>query len=169
MKNTMNTITGHTDSRLELSCRDKNEEFISGEKNILIATADPVNAELIIDELSVENNKEITLKASGSEVIDFFQKTDIDVVNMEHLIDLIILDLRLPEVCGIDVLKFLKKNPVRKTIPVIIFSTSSDIKTISEVYRNGACGFITIPASFKEFSENIKVLKRCLSNSRKQP
>lgn len=167
MKNTMDITTGHKNNRQESNYRDKYEEVISGEKNILIATADQDSAELIIDELNVEDiRKEIILKKDGSEVIDYFQRTDIDVVKMEHLVDLIILDLKLPEVCGIDVLKFLKKDPTRKAIPVIIFSTSSDAKTISKVYKNGASGFITIPGSFKEFSENIKVLKSCLLNSK---
>ena len=81
-----------------------------------------------------------------------------------HPIDLIILDLNLPKIQGLDVLKFLKNDPEYKSIPTIIFSTSSDAKTISEVYQNMADNFITKPASFEEFTENIKLLKGYLSS-----
>ena len=132
------------------------------EKKILIAENDPDHAELIIDELNmVDTKKEIILKKAGQEVIDYFQKTDTDSsVRVELEIDLIILDLNLPKIHGMDVLKFLKNHPKYSSIPIIIFSTRPDSKTISEVYKNGANSFITKPTSFKEFKENINQLRK---------
>ncbi len=132
------------------------------EKKILIAENDPDHAELIVDELSMGDiKKEIILKEAGQEVIDYFQETDIDSSNgKEPQIDLIILDLNLPKIHGMDVLKFLKNHPKYSSIPIIIFSTRPDSKTISEVYKNGANSFITKPTSFKEFRENINQLRK---------
>ena len=135
------------------------------EKKILIAEDDPDHAELIIDELNTGDiRKEIILKKNGQEVIDYFQKTDIDSSNgKEPQIDLIILDLNLPKIHGMDVLKFLKNDPKHKSIPIVVFSTSPDSKTISEAYKNGANSFIIKPSSFNEFKENIKLLKEYIS------
>jgi DNA-binding response OmpR family regulator len=137
-------------------------EFVLREKKILIAEDDPDHAELIIDELYTGDiKKEIILMKNGQEVIDYFQEADIDSsVRVELEIDLIILDLNLPKVHGMDVLKFLKNHPTYSSIPIIIFSTSPDSKTISEVYKNGANSFITKPTSFNEFRENINQLRK---------
>ncbi len=134
------------------------------EKKILIAENDPDHAELIIDELNNRDiRKEIILKKSGQEVIDYFQETDIDSSNgKEPQIDLIILDLKLPKIHGMDVLKFLKNDPKHKSIPIVVFSTSFDSKTSSEVRKNGANDFIIKPSSFKEFKENMKKLRKYL-------
>ncbi|MGR3303335.1 MAG: response regulator [Candidatus Scalindua sp.] len=135
-------------------------------KKVLIAEHDPDHAELIIEELNmVDTKKEIILKKAGQEVIDYFQQSDIDInVKIEPQIDLIILDINLPKVDGMDVLRYLKSGPMIRSIPVIIFSNTTDTKIISEVYENGASSFITKPASFNEFRENIKTLKKYLLN-----
>jgi DNA-binding response OmpR family regulator len=132
------------------------------EKKILIAEDDQDHAELIIDELDAGDiKKEIILMKDGQEVIDYFQEADIDSsVRVDLEIDLIILDLNLPKVHGKDVLKFLKNHPKYRSIPIIIFSTRHDSRTISEVYKNGANSFITKPTSFNEFRENIKKLRK---------
>lgn len=132
------------------------------EKKILIIENDPAHAMLIIDELYTGDTKKgIILMKDGQEVIDYFQETDIDSSNgKKPQIDLIILGLNLPKVHGMDVLKFLKNHPTYSSIPIIIFSTRPDSKTISEVYKNGANSFITKPTSFKEFKENINQLRK---------
>jgi two-component system response regulator len=141
------------------------DEFILKEKKILIAENDPEHAELIIDKLNNRDiRKEIILKENGQEVIDYFQETDIDSSDgKEPQIDLIILDLNLPKIHGMDVLKFLKNDPKHKSIPIVVFSVSPDSKTISEVRKNGANDFITKPSSFKEFEGNMMLLKEYIS------
>ncbi|MFQ5685877.1 MAG: response regulator [Candidatus Scalindua sp.] len=136
------------------------------EKKILIVEDDPDHSELIIDELNTGDIiKEIILKKNGQEVIDYFQEADIDSsYGKGPQIDLIILDLNLPKIHGIDVLNSLKNDPKHKSIPIVVFSTSYDSKTIAEVYKNGANSFITKPASFKEFKKNIEKLRKYLLN-----
>ena len=114
------------------------------EKKILIVEDDPDHAELILDELETEDIKrEIVLMKDGQEAIDYFRESVIKWDGeVQSIIKLIILDLNLPKVCGMDVLKYLKNDSRYSPIPVIIFSTSPDSKTISEVYKNGANDFI---------------------------
>jgi DNA-binding response OmpR family regulator len=131
------------------------------EGKILIIEDDPDYAELILDELEIEDIKrEIVLMKDGQEVIDYFQESVIKWdEEVQSIIKLIILDLNLPKVCGMDILKFLKNNSRYSSIPVIIFSANSDRETIKKAYENGANGYITKPLSYDDFVEKLKVLK----------
>lgn len=57
------------------------------------------------------------------------------------------------------VLKFLKKNPKYCSIPVVILSTTSEIRVIVEGYKHGVNSFITKPISYDDFVKKIKSLK----------
>lgn len=142
-------------------CKENVDNKSLKEAMILLIEDDPDHAELIIDVLKKENiKKEIVLLKDGAEVIDYFQKFDLEG-NYEicSQIDLIILDLNLPKLSGIDVLKFIKNNANFSSIPIIILSTSSDQETIDEAFKNGANGYIIKPDSYDAFVEKIKILK----------
>jgi len=129
---------------------------------ILLVEDDLDHAELIIDELNTGNiRNEIILMKDGQGLIDFIHESNIDDnVGIELKIDLIISDLNMHKVHGMEVLKFLKDDLRYKSIPVIVISTSSDSSAISEAYENGADGFIAKSASFKEFAMNIRLMKQ---------
>ncbi len=131
-----------------------------GSKKILLIEDDPDHAELIIDVLRTENvKKEIILLKDGLEALDYLQKIDIDGNDeIRSQIDLVILDLNLPKVKGMDVLKFLKNNSRYSSIPVVILSTSADHDTIETAYKNGVNSYITKPISYEGFVEKIKAL-----------
>ncbi len=127
------------------------------EKKILLIEDDPDHAFLIIDIFEIEDiNKEVILIKDGQEAIDYFQKKDI--YNDEKLsqIDLILLDLSLPKVSGMDVLKFIKESPKYCLIPVFILSSSCDTETVKEVYKSGASGFIAKPISYEDLVQKIR-------------
>ncbi|MEE9260631.1 MAG: response regulator [Candidatus Scalindua sediminis] len=131
-----------------------------GSKKILLIEDDPDHAELIIDVLRTENvKKEIILLKDGLEALDYLQKIDIDGNGeIRSQIDLVILDLNLPKVKGMDVLKFLKNNSRYSSIPVVVLSTSTDHDTIETAYKNGVNSYITKPISYEGFVEKIRTL-----------
>jgi two-component system response regulator len=133
------------------------------EKKIILIENDPDHADLITEALGEEClEKEIILVRDGMEAIDYFQELDVKWnEQIENKVKLIILDLNLPKVDGMDILKFLKKNSKYSKIPVIILSTNSNQETIDEAYKNGANGYFVKPASYEEFVEKIKILKKC--------
>jgi two-component system response regulator len=138
-----------------------NEGGIQTEKTkVLLVEDDPDHAEIIIDVLESENvESEIILLKDGLEAVNYFQEADSYGDNgIQSQIKLIILDLNLPKVHGMDVLKFLKQNPTYSSIPVVIFSTSSDDKTIETAYKNGANDYIVKPLLYEDFIEKIKTL-----------
>ena len=150
---------------------------------ILLIEDDPDHADLILDIFEVENfENEVILMRDGQEVIDCFQDTGSSVGQSTHpnglaehaqdvkpsiadgngkhsQIGLIILDLNLPKVNGMDILKSLKMNLRYCSIPVVILSTSSDQNTILEAYKNGANGYVTKPISYEKFVQKIESLR----------
>lgn len=71
---------------------------------------------------------------------------------------LILLDLRLPKVDGIEVLRQLKEHPELRRLPVVVLSTSSARKDLVEAYRHGANSYLVKPLEFEPFREMIKAL-----------
>ena len=129
------------------------------EEKILLVDDNPDHAELIIDVFEEDNaniKTKVILKKDGKEAIDYFQ------YEMQSQVSLVILDLNLPKVHGMEVLKFIKKNSKYCSIPVIILSTSSDHKTIDEAYENGANGYFVKPISYEGLVEEIKILKKSI-------
>ncbi len=134
---------------------------------ILLVEDDPDHAELIMGLIEKECKQEVVLKRDGREAMDYFWRNGTSWQIMRAgedekgecpQIDLVILDLNLPKVSGMDILKFLKRSPVYRSIPVVILSTSSDDKTIEEAYENGASEFVTKSTSFQVFIERIKLM-----------
>ena len=72
--------------------------------------------------------------------------------------DLILLDLRLPKVDGLEVLKTIKSCPVHQSIPVVILTTSQVDQDISRVYQYHANSYLVKPVDFYQFSALIRDL-----------
>ncbi len=146
------------------------------ESKILLIEDDPDHADLIINALkSEEIDKEVILIKDGKDAIDYFQKNDLseksDLAGVysddEELfqIELILLDINLPKINGIDVLKCIRMNPKYYSTPVTILSTNSNDDTIEEAYRQGADGFIKKLGSYKKLVENLKILRNSFTKS----
>ena len=133
------------------------------EKKIVLVEDDPDHADLITEVLvGGDTETEIILVQDGMAAVDYFQERGIEWNGrIDCKIKLVILDLNLPKVCGMEVLKLLKKNSKYNKIPVVVLSTSSDQRTIDEVYKNGANGYFVKPSSYEEFVEKVKILKKC--------
>jgi CheY-like chemotaxis protein len=73
---------------------------------------------------------------------------------------LVLLDLNLPKVNGLDVLKQIRANPVTRCLPVVILSTSMEQKDLISSYELGANSYIRKPVDYKYFVDVIKLLGR---------
>jgi two-component system response regulator len=127
-----------------------------------------------IEILLVEDNEdhaELTLRAlkdgnvvnkvhwakDGQEALDYlFQKGPFVG---GHLPGLVLLDINLPKVNGLEILKKIKQSEVHRIIPVIMLTTSDRDEEALKCYSSGANSFITKPVKFNEFSERVKSLK----------
>jgi len=77
----------------------------------------------------------------------------------EGLPDLILLDINLPKLNGLEVLTAIKKDPRLKTIPVIMLSTSDEQNDIFTSYNNYANCFITKPVDFNRFIDVVRTIE----------
>ena len=78
---------------------------------------------------------------------------------LSYFPDLILLDLNLPRLDGIDVLKQIKTDPELKKIPVVVLSTSSDKQDILNSYQQHANCFITKPSDYDDFEKVVMALE----------
>ena len=128
-------------------------------ERILLIEDDQDHAEIITSVIKEDDAKniktEVISKKDGQEAIDYFQ------YEIQPQVSLVILDLKLPKIDGMDVLKFIKKDAKYCSIPVVILSTSSHQDTIDEAYKNGATDYFIKPNTYDEFVAKIKILKKC--------
>lgn len=72
---------------------------------------------------------------------------------------LVLLDLRLPKVDGIDVLRHARKDPVWKKVPFVVLTTSREDSDIGAAYELGGNSYIVKPVDFRSFADVVKTLK----------
>lgn len=75
----------------------------------------------------------------------------------ENLPDIILLDLNMPKINGIEFLSIIKKDPDLRHIPTIILTTSDNRKDILECYRIGISGYILKPLKYEEYVSKIEI------------
>lgn len=78
--------------------------------------------------------------------------------NKDAIPDIILLDLNMPKINGIEFLTILKKNKDLNHIPSIILTTSSNQKDLMECYKIGIAGYIIKPLKYEEYVSNIEKL-----------
>lgn len=128
--------------------------------DILIVEDNPNDAELAIRALKKGNlsNKIFTVE-NGAEAIEYLNCTgNYSDRCAENKPKVIFLDLKLPKINGLEVLKVIKSNPNLKTIPVVILTSSSEDPDINEAYKLGANSYVVKPVDFDKFIESVKSL-----------
>ena len=96
----------------------------------------------------------------GQDAIDYFREMASKWNGaVDGKITMILIDLNLPKICGMDVVRFLKNQSAYSRIPLVVMSTSSDKNTIDEAYENGVERFVTKPVSYDEFVDELDALK----------
>jgi CheY-like chemotaxis protein len=102
----------------------------------------------------VSSIKDISVVRDGKEAIHFLFKTGVH--SNAPLPDLVLLDINLPKVDGKVVLKTIKQDPVLRTLPVIVLTTSASEKDIIDAYTHFANCYITKPVDYSSFMKVIK-------------
>ena len=127
-----------------------------GVTQILLVKDNINDAELILIALRMNNLLEdITILRDGQEVLDFiFSKGDYSDNLITSYPQVILLDLNLPKVGGLDVLKILKADERTRMIPIVVMTSSSQERDIVESYNLGANSYITKPIDFDNFKSS---------------
>jgi len=127
---------------------------------IVLVEDNESDAELTIRALKKINlaNKLIHLK-DGAEALDFFFARDKYASrNMENKPKVILLDIKMPKVDGIEVLQQIKTNELTKLIPVVIMTSSREQKDIVDSYSLGVNSYVVKPVDFESFAKAVSAL-----------
>jgi two-component system response regulator len=127
----------------------------TAEFEILIVEDDPNDAELIARVLRKHNlaNKYTILK-DGAEALDFLFGQGSFAGKIDNgSPKVILLDLKLPKVSGIEVLRKLKSDERTKKIPVVVLTSSREDRDLKDAYDLGVNSYVTKPIKFDEFAK----------------
>ena len=108
-------------------------------------------------------NNEIVPFTNGTEAVNYLFGKDGSAVERKGQALLILLDLNLPDMTGIDILKRVKENKHLKSTPVVVLTTTDDSHEIKRCYELGCNVYITKPVNYESFAEAIRQLGLFLS------
>ncbi|MEI8085117.1 MAG: response regulator [Paludibacter sp.] len=128
-------------------------------KTILIVDDSRNDVELALAALTEKNlANEVIVAEDGVEALDFLYKRGKYAGNLNGSPVVILLDIKMPRMNGIEVLKHIRSNPDFKLIPVIMLTSSNEEKDLVESYKLGANSYVVKPVDIVQFIEAIKVL-----------
>lgn len=129
-------------------------------RTILLVEDNQDDEELTLRALSRNNiGNQVVVVRDGQEAIDWLEGTGPhagrDVTEMPALI---LLDLKLPKVDGLDVLRRLRANPQTAMVPVVILTSSKEDRDRASGYKSGANSYVQKPVDFTEFVAAVRQL-----------
>lgn len=134
-----------------------NEEMLGGEVEIVIVEDNPNDAELILRAFHKHNmaNQVVHLK-DGAEALDFFFPPNGPAPGgAKAALKVVLLDLKLPKVDGIEVLRRLKANERTRSIPVVVLTSSTEQRDLQDAYELGVNSYVAKPIKFDEFAKAV--------------
>lgn len=117
---------------------------------ILLVEDNPVDLDLTLRAFKRKHlSNPILIARDGEEALDFLPRWETD----EPLPAVILLDLKLPKVDGLEVLRQLKEHPRFRRIPVVVLTSSAEDRDMDSAYALGVNSYIVKPVSFERFME----------------
>jgi two-component system response regulator len=128
-------------------------------KHILIVDDSPRDTELAVNALeSYQLTNKITCLRDGEEALDYLYRRGEFAGRTDTQPAVVLLDLKMPKVDGIEVLRQIKDDPVLKVIPVVVMTSSREEQDILKSYQLGVNAYVVKPVKFQEFIEAVKQL-----------
>ena len=122
-------------------------------QNILLVEDNPDDRDLTIMALKGSNiANEIDTARDGEEALQYFEDPS------RPLPALVLLDLKLPRIMGIDVLKRLRADERTKLVPIVVLTSSQQESDRYQSYAEGANAYVVKPVEFDAFSDAVKAL-----------
>ena len=127
---------------------------------ILLVEDNPDDVELTLHTFEHFNiSNRIHVVRDGAEALDFiFRRGEYGGRDARDWPKVILLDIKLPRVDGLEVLRQIKADPKSQMIPVVMLTSSREERDIIEGYRLGVNSYITKPVDFDQFAEAIRAL-----------
>jgi len=131
------------------------------DKLILVVEDNPDHLELTVltlDELGV--SAEIAVARDGVEALDYlFGQGRHAGRDTQKQPSFVLLDIKLPKLSGLDVLRAIRGNPLTALVPVVMLTSSSERSDMVACYQSGASSFVRKPVGFVDFTEKLDRLQ----------
>ena len=135
------------------------DETMTSPVTILIAEDDDGHAELIQDHLREAGvNNPMRRFRDGQEAWDYLNTVNGGEHRENGKAYLLLLDIRMPRMDGVEVLRRVKQSPALRNMPVIMLTTTDDPREVEACYRLGCNCYVTKPIDFTRFSEALRTL-----------
>ena len=128
-------------------------------KCILLVEDSPRDTELTLDALAQHNlANEVVAVRDGAEALDYLHRRGPFATRPAGNPAVVLLDLKMPKVDGIEVLRQIKSDAQLKTIPVVVLTSSREEQDLVTSYQLGVNAYIVKPVQFQEFVEAVKLV-----------
>jgi two-component system response regulator len=131
------------------------------DKQILVVEDNPDHLELTVLTLREQGvMADIVVARDGADALDYLWGQGVFAGrDTQKQPNLVMLDLKLPKISGVDVLRRMRDNPLTEFVPVVVMTSSGEHSDMVACYRSGANGFVKKAVDFRAFTENISHLK----------
>ena len=136
--------------------------MLPGDLEVLLVEADPLEAELLLRSLGeVAPAERIGVARDGEEALDYLLGRNAFRHRLgAALPPLVLLELRLPRLDGIEVLRTLRASPRTATVPIVMLSSATESRELAQCYQAGANSCIVKPIEFRALAETLRELGR---------
>ena len=127
---------------------------------ILLVEDNPNDVELALRALRKQNlDNKVFVVRDGAEALDFiFAAGPYSTRKMAPRPKVVLLDLKLPKIDGIEVLRRMKADERTSNIPIVMLTSSQEERDVAESYKLGVNSYIVKPVDFEQFSDSMKQL-----------
>ena len=128
-------------------------------KKILLVDDSPEDVELALSALAEHHlaNRVVTLR-DGAEALDYLYRRGEFATRPAEPPAVVLLDLKMPKVDGLEVLRQLKGDPALRTIPIVVMTSSREEQDLIRSYQLGTNAYVVKPVKFHEFIDAVKQL-----------
>lgn len=128
-------------------------------KRILLVDDSPRDTEMELDALAQHNlANEVVALRDGAEALDYLYRRGQFATRPPGNPAVVLLDLKMPKVSGIEVLRQVKGDPQLKIIPIVVLTSSREELDLAESYKLGVNAYIVKPVLFEKFVEAVKMV-----------
>jgi CheY-like chemotaxis protein len=128
-------------------------------KPILLVEDNPNDVELTLAALARSHlANEVVVVRDGAEALDYLNRTTAYASRPPGLPAVVMLDLKLPKIDGLQVLEKIKQTPELRSLPVVMVTSSREERDLVQSYQLGVNAYVVKPVSFNEFVEVIQDL-----------
>ncbi len=124
---------------------------------ILLCEDNEIDAELTLNALAqFRENGQVDVARDGVEALDYLYRRKKYAGRAAETPVLVLLDVKMPRMDGLEVLRTIKKDPQLKNIPVVMLTSSRQEIDLVESYEGGANAYVVKPVDFEKFAEVVR-------------